>query len=523
MEEALFPSPELVEFQPDIVYIHTSWANVDRYPSIENSEDQVQNLLEQECERYAKVWQSLKDRFQCGIIQNNFDYPPFRALGNLDGVVPCGRSHFLRQLNQRFAEYAMRESELYINDINYLSSLVGLNQWYESNLWHTSKLAQSLEALPVLAHNVTKIILSVLGRSKKCLVLDLDNTLWGGVVGEDGVDNLEIGQGTPVGEAYLQFQAYVRMLNERGVILAVCSKNDNVAAQDGLRHPESLLSNDVFAAFCSNWSPKHVNIEKIAEDLNLALDSFVFVDDNPAERELVRSQLPSVTVPDVGADVTDFLDTLDKEGYFEPATLSGEDLDRSQYYKQNQARETVKAQFSNYKEYLLSLEMKAEIAPFTPVHLERITQLVNKTNQFNLTTFRFTRSEIESFMVSEDHITLYGKMSDRFGDNGLISVIVAEVKVETVDILLWLMSCRVVGRDMELALFDELTAIARKRGAKRLTGTYIESAKNRMVARHYESLGFAQVRSSADDRSTWSLALNEDLLKLNTSIFINAD
>jgi FkbH-like protein len=335
-------------------------------------------------------------------------------------------------------------------------------------------------------------------------VLDLDNTLWGGVVGDDGLQNLILGKDHAVGEAFLDFQKYVKNLQRRGVILAVCSKNEAENAKEGFSHPDSVLKLDDFSAFKANWDPKPENIRAIAIELNIGLDSIVFVDDNPAERNFVSEQLPEVAVPNLGADVSCFAEVLENERYFEVDKVVQDDLSRAAYYSSNAERSAGQAKFSNYGEFLESLEMTAEIAPFLSVYLERITQLINKTNQFNLTTRRYTSAEVVAIAADPGFITLYGRLADKFGDNGLVSVLIGQVLDETVQLDLWLMSCRVLKRGMEFAMFDALVQQCQACGIRKIAGVYIPSKKNNMVAGFYASLGFSPVGEASDGRELWS-------------------
>jgi FkbH-like protein len=338
------------------------------------------------------------------------------------------------------------------------------------------------------------------------LVLDLDNTLWGGVIGDDGVDKILIGRETPVAEAYTAFQEYCLQLRDRGVLLAVCSKNDEDVARSGFEHPDSILKLEHFSAFKANWKPKHENILAIAQELNLGADSFVFLDDNPAERAIVEAQIPGIAVPDVGNEVAKYQSVIDAGRYFEMVSLAEEDLVRARLYAENSQRAKLEQKFANYGEYLDSLEMTAEIEGFNPTYMERIAQLTNKTNQFNLTTRRYTVAEIEATVVDAAYIGIYGKLTDRFGDNGLISIVLGHVTATDLHLDLWLMSCRVLKRDMELAMLDGLAERAQQKNVRRLVGYYLPTAKNGMVADHYERLGFSPVsRDDATGASVWSL------------------
>jgi FkbH-like protein len=285
----------------------------------------------------------------------------------------------------------------------------------------------------------------------------------------------------------------------------VCSKNDEGIAQSGFTHPDSVLSLEHFSAFKANWEPKHENILAIAQELNLGTDSFVFVDDNPAERAIVEAQVPGIAVPDVGNEVAKYPSILDAARYFEPVSLGQEDMVRAQFYEENSQRAKLEQKFANYGEYLDSLEMTAEIDVFNATYMERIAQLTNKTNQFNLTTRRYTLAEIQAAAADSKQVGIYGQLTDRFGENGLISIVLGRLEDTDLHLDLWLMSCRVLKRDMEIAMLDGLVERAQQKGAKRLIGYYFPTAKNGMVADHYEKLGFSPVQLDTAIATTWSL------------------
>ena len=502
-EDVLVENPDLWNFKPEIVFIHTTWHNVSQFPELLEGEAEVEQRIHREMDRFESLWEKIHKEFGSLIIQNNFDLPHLRPLGNLEASESFGRVNFLLRLNAEFAGYARNHTRFLINDILYLCAQIGLPAWYEHNYWYNFHMALSPTATVAVAHNVASIVKALYGKSKKCLILDLDNTLWGGVIGDDGVQNLILGRDHPVGEAFADFQRYVKDLQRRGVILAVCSKNDIENAKEGFSHPDSLLKLEDFSAFKANWNPKPESIREIAAELNIGLDSVVFVDDNPAERTLVSEQLPEVAVPDVGFDVSRFAEILEHERYFEVVKMVPDDLSRLAYYSSNAQRSACQASFSNYGEFLASLEMTAEIGPFLPVYLERITQLINKTNQFNLTTRRYTSAEVEAISRDPTFLTLYGRLADRFGDNGLVSFLIGRVSHETVELDLWLMSCRVLNREMEFAMFDALVEQCQARGIRRIVGVYIPSKKNSLVAGHYARLGFNRGDGTSGERELW--------------------
>jgi len=508
-EDATVDVGTLVDFKPDLVYLHTHFLNVSRYPSPGFTEDDLQARVSDELQRFKGMWESIQQNLHCPVIQNNFEHPPFPAMGNLDSTASGGHTRFVQELNLAFAKCAAADRRLLVHDVNSLSARMGHARWFDWERWYAYKILTTPEASFELASSLASLIGATLGRAKKCLILDLDNTLWGGVIGDDGVGKLQIGKETPLGEAYTAFQRYCLSLRERGVLLAVCSKNDPEIARSGFDHPDSILKLSHFSSFQASWDPKPEGIAKIASELNLGMDSFVFVDDNPAERAIVRGQLPMVSVPEVGSEVAAFPGLIQAGRYFEMVALSQEDLARAEAYTANSARTALQSKFKDYGEYLDSLQMVAEVAPFKPVYLERITQLINKSNQFNLTTRRYTLAEIEEIANDHRFVPIYGRLSDVFGDNGLVSVIIGRLEEAALQLDLWVMSCRVLKRQMEFAMLDMLVVAAKAAGASKITGRYSRTPKNGMVADHYRSMGFQLVSAPDDlDHSTWELDLS---------------
>jgi FkbH-like protein len=503
-EDVLFENPDLWNFKPNIVFIHTTWHNISEFPALLEAEAEVEARVRRQVARFESLWEKIHKELHAIIIQNNFDLPRLRSMGNLEASETYGTVNFVMRLNAEFAAYARKHSHLLINDILYLSAQVGQAAWFRPSYWYNFHMALSPTASVALGHSVAGIVKAVYGKSKKCLVLDLDNTLWGGVIGDDGLQNLILGKDHPVGEAYLDFQRYVKNLQRRGVILAICSKNDEENAKEGFSHPDSVLKLEDFGVFKANWNPKPDNLREIAAELNIGLDSIVFVDDNPAERAMVEEQLPEVAVPNVGSDVSVFAEVLEQEGYFEVHKIVPDDLGRSAFYSSNAERSACESKFSNYGDFLASLQMSAEIDSFRPVYLERITQLINKTNQFNLTTRRYTSGEVQALVADPAVLTLYGRLTDKFGDNGLVSVLVGQRVDEILEIDLWLMSCRVLKREMEFAMFDALVEQCHLRSIRKIVGVYIPSKKNSMVAGHYASLGFCAISSTSESGERWS-------------------
>lgn len=506
-QDAVFPSEELLSFKPDIVFVHTTNRNIRSLPEVTDSKEIVDEKLKSEFARFENIWNSIRDKFHCPIIQNNFEMPFYRLMGNKDCSDYRGRTNFISRLNQLFYDFAEKTEGFYINDINYLSADYGLKEWSNPSFWNMYKYAMCFEAIPSLAFSVSNIIKSIFGKNKKALALDLDNTLWGGVVGDDGVDGIEIGQENGVSQSYYEFQSYIKQLKSLGIILTVCSKNDHENAIAGLNHPEGVLKPDDFIVIKANWENKDRNIAETAAELNILPESIVFVDDNPAEREIVKAQLKGVQAP-IMDSVENYITTIDRSGFFEVTSFNEDDLKRNEMYKENAMRNAQQASFADYGEYLKSLDMRATIGDFIPVYIARITQLTNKSNQFNLTTKRYTQTEMEEVWHSPNYIRLYGKLIDKFGDNGVVSVVIGEKRDNILHIDLWLMSCRVLKRDMEQAMLDTLVDRCRQSGISKIVGYYYPTKKNGMVRELYGTFGFTKISEDENGNTVWELPID---------------
>lgn len=513
-QDAVFSNPELEEFHPDMIYVHTTNRNVTKYPLISDTEEDIEELLNLEMEKFESIWGNLKRKYGCPIIQNNFEMPFYRLMGNKEASDVHGRINYLTRLNMKFYQYAQKHDNFYICDINYISADFGLREWADPFYYYMYKYALNVNAIPYLSFNVANIIKSVLGKNKKGFVLDMDNTLWGGVIGDDGVDNIVLGQEDAVGQAYSEFQKYIKEHRQLGIILNIDSKNDYENAVSGLKHPDSEFLTEDFISFKANWESKDKNFTDIANELNLLPESLVFIDDNPAERYIVTEQLPGVSAPEIGA-VQSYIQNIDRNGFFEVTNLSADDLKRNEMYQENAKRAQLQATFTDYKEYLLSLEMKAVVKSFESVYMARIAQLTNKSNQFNLTTRRYTQAEIEDISSNREYITLYGKLSDKFGDNGVVSVVIGHKEGQECHIDLWIMSCRVLKRDMEYAMMDMLVKRCKEEGISQIFGYYYPTAKNGMVCAFYKSQGFQKISEDSQGNTEWIFDIPEIYEKKN--------
>jgi FkbH-like protein len=423
-------------------------------------------------------------------------------LGNNEHRLHGSRARFVAQLNQALRDMAEHEG-VDILAVDDRAARDGIGKWHDPGLWHRSKQEIAPPAGPLYGDLVGRWLAAKQGRSFKCLVLDLDNTLWGGVIGDDGMEGIALGQGSALGEAYVAFQDYARELARRGVILAVCSKNDEANALEPFeQHPDMVLRRADISSFVANWSDKAANIRAIAQELNIGLDALVFVDDNPFERNLVRQELPMVAVPEVSDDPTGYPVALADAGYFEALSVTDEDRERTAQYQGNKARDALKASVTDLPAYLRGLEMQLVWKRFDRIGQQRIVQLINKSNQFNLTTRRYTDEDVLAVMEDQDAFGLQLRLLDRFGDNGVIAIIVGRRQPDN-DLLIdtWLMSCRVLGRQVEPTTLNLIAQEAAKLGARRLVGEYIPTKKNGMVKGHYTRLGFTLMETDENGAS----------------------
>jgi len=442
-----------------------------------------------------------------GVLVTTVPVPPEPLFGSLDAVEPGSVAAQVTAFNSALAHMAAGK-RIVLVDLARVAATVGTDRWFDAGQWHAAKLPFAPELIPLVADVVARTVAALRGVTRKCLVLDLDNTLWGGVIGDDGVDGIALGQGSAAGEAFLAVQATALALRDRGIILAVCSKNDDAVARTPFRdHPDMVLKENHIAAFVANWGDKATNMRAIAAALNIGVDALVFLDDNPVERAQVRRELPMVAVPELPADPALYPRALLAAGYFEAVAFAAEDRARADQYRANAERAAF-AGTSDMAGYLASLDMVADMRPFDAINRARIAQLINKSNQFNLTTRRYTEAQVAGLEADTAKTTLQVRLTDRFGDNGMISVVIVdraggdEWAIDT-----WLMSCRVLGRRLEEAVLAHIALAARAGGATALIGQFIPSAKNAMVADHFAKLGFMPAGTAADGTTTWRLDL----------------
>ncbi|MCP5367803.1 MAG: HAD-IIIC family phosphatase [Hyphomicrobiales bacterium] len=416
---------------------------------------------------------------------------PDSLLGSLARTLPGSPRALAAAVNDHLASRAAAGPDLLL-DVAALAETVGLARWHDERQWHLARLSFAAELMPLYADHVARLLAALRGKARKCLVLDLDNTLWGGVVGDDGTEGLVLGQGDPAGEAFLAVQRAALDLRRHGVVLAVCSKNDDAVARAPFRdHPDMVLGEDDIAVFQANWADKASNLEAIAGALNIGTDALVLLDDNPAERAQVRAALPQVAVPELPDDPALYVRYLLAAGYFESVGFSADDRQRAADYQANARRAEMRGQARDLDGFLRSLDMRITFAPFDPTGRARIAQLINKSNQFNLTTRRYTEAQVAAMEGDPALHTVQVRLRDTFGDTGMISVVICRAGDGEWEVDTWLMSCRVLGRRVEEAVLAHLAQRAQAAGATALVGRFIPSGRNELVRDHYAKLGFA--------------------------------
>jgi FkbH-like protein len=498
-QELTDASSPLYSFEPSAVLFAIDSYRLTQGAHAGLSSGEARSLLEEKICHLRHCWRTARSAFQCPILQQTLLPVHPSLLGNNEHRLAGAPGAMLSQLNTMLRGLADEESvELVALDSRVARD--GIDAWHDAALWNRSKQEVSPAAAPMYGELVARLLAAHQGRSAKCLALDLDNTLWGGVIGDDGLEGLTLGQGSAEGEAFVRVQAYAKDLARRGVILAVCSKNDEARALEPFeRHPEMVLRREDIGSFVANWSDKPANLRAIAAELNIGLDAIVFVDDNPMERDLVRRELPMVAVPEIPDDPALVPEHLAQAGYFEGIAVTDEDRERTLQYQNNRARVVLRAQSTDLGAYLRGLRMRLIWQPFDRLGLQRIVQLINKTNQFNLTTRRYGVDEVLRVMHDGRALGLQLRLLDRFGDNGVIAIVIGKLHDDS-DLLIdtWLMSCRVLGRQVEQGTLTILADQARGLGARRLIGEYRPTAKNGMVREHYQKLGFTRLSVAAD-------------------------
>jgi len=484
------PTSELYEFKPEIVIIfQSSHKLLGKYNKI-NSE---QHLLfaSNELESIENIYSNITNNLDVKIIYYNYTEIDDSIFGNYASQTESSFLFQLRKLNYELMVLASIKSNLYLCDLSSIQNQVGKAVFFQPSVYINTEMVLSIDVLPKIASKTIDLINTFHGKFKKCVILDLDNTTWGGIIGDDGIENIQIGS-LGIGKAFSEFQYWIKKLKNRGIIVAVCSKNtESVAKEPFEKHPDMVLHLEDISVFIANWENKADNIRQIQSILNIGFDSMVFLDDNPFERNIVRENIPQICVPELPEDPADYLEYLYTLNLFETISFSNEDTERTKLYQVEAQRAIIQQKFTNEDDFLISLNMLSIIEPFNKFNTPRVAQLSQRSNQFNLRTIRYTESEIEKLGMNNDYFTFSFTLEYRFGDNGLICVVILNKDTkDTLFIDTWFMSCRVLKRGMENFVLNTIVNFAKENGFTILKGEYIATAKNEMVKDHYQNLGF---------------------------------
>jgi FkbH-like protein len=513
-QDLLDPHSSLHQFAPQVVLFSITARDTIAGMPLTATTAEVDETIARSIQELRLLWQKAREKFNATVIQQTFLDITEPIFGSYDRLVPGAPAQVIRQLNDQLSKAAAQDSVLLL-DVARASERDGIDAWFEKGNWFHGKLEIAPAAATLYGEMTARIVAAQRGLSKKCLVFDLDNTLWGGVIGDDGLEGLVLGEGSAVGEAHLALQRYAKQLKERGVILAICSKNDPAIAEAAFNdHPEMLLRRSDISAFVANWNDKAENLKDIATRLNIGLDSLVFVDDNPVERARIRQSLPMVAVPELPTDVAHYARCLADAGYFEAVAFTSEDRQRTEQYAANAERQSLFELSGNLDDFLGNLQMSVVFGPFAGADLGRVTQLFNKTNQFNTTAKRYSAEEVAHFAAEEQTVTLQFRLLDKYGDNGLVSAMVLRPdpkQLEIFEIDNWVMSCRVFGRQLEFEAMNIAVEHARRRGCKALRANYTPTPKNGVISELYSSLGFSTLndRTPKDGGKSWFLDLTK--------------
>jgi FkbH-like protein len=502
--QILEPTSELYQFNADYVIIyHSSEKLLTKLYKLNNTDKQL--FADRHIELVSNLYHTITNKNKCKIIYLNIVETDDSVFGNYANKTSSSFLYQIRKINYELMNLSQNLKNLFICDVASLHNTLGDAFVTDPKIYYTTDLIFSIDFLPIVAKNISDIILAINGSIKKCIILDLDNTIWGGIIGDAGMENIQIGE-LGIGKAFTAFQLWLKQLKERGIILAVCSKNDdNIAREPFEKHPEMILRMQDIAVFVANWNNKAENINYIQSILNIGFDSMMFLDDNPFERNMVKTLIPDITVPDLPDDPAEYITYLRSCNLFETASYTPEDEQRTKQYQEETQRSIIQRQYVNEEDFLQSLNMLSGAKPFDKFNIPRVAQLTQRSNQFNLRTVRYTEEEISSIAVSDNYITLEFSLEDKYGDYGLISIIILKKESTTLFIDTWIMSCRVLKRGMEKFVLNKIVDQARNLKVKEIIGEYIPTAKNAMVKNHYYDLGFEKLN---DEKNLWKLSLN---------------
>ncbi|NHM06444.1 HAD-IIIC family phosphatase [Flavobacterium sp. CYK-4] len=497
------PNSELYEFEPEVIVIFQSAHKLlGKFNKMKV--EQHSQLAENELNFISRITDTISSQTKAKIIYYNYTEIDDTVFGNYSGKIQMSFLYQLRKLNVELMNFASQTANFYLCDLSSIQNQLGKPNFFQTSVYINTEMVLSIDALPYVASRTVDVIAALQGKFKKCVILDLDNTTWGGIIGDDGIENIQIGT-LGIGKAFSEFQYWIKKLKNRGIIVAVCSKNtDSVAREPFEKHPEMVLRLEDISVFIANWENKADNIRQIQSILNIGFDSMVFLDDNPFERNIVRENIPEITVPELPEDPSEYLEYLYTLNLFETISYSNEDTERTKLYQIEAQRASLQQKFTNEEDFLKSLDMLSVVEPFNKFNKPRVAQLSQRSNQFNLRTVRYTDDDIDKLIVDPDAHTFSFTLEDKYGDNGLICVIILKTEsAETLFIDTWFMSCRVLKRGMENFVLNTIVNFAKENGFQYLKGEYIQTAKNEMVKDHYKGLGFQEANGF------WELDVNQ--------------
>lgn len=494
-------SSELYEYEPEFIFINYSSEHLLK-EFYKKTKNQQFNFSNDKITHFKKIVDTLNSKLKSKIIVNNYLEINDNVFGNFASKVEISFIYQVRKLNFQLMDFSRETKNLFIADFTSLQSQYGYHFTFDPKLYTNADIVYSIDFIPYIAKSITDIVCSISGIFKKCLILDLDNTVWGGIIGDDGIEGIQIGD-LGIGKAFTELQLWAKQLKQRGIILCVCSKNtEEIAKEPFAQHPEMVLKLEDIAVFMANWDNKVDNIKYIQNVLNIGFDSMVFLDDNPFEREMVRIGISDITVPNLPEDPAEYLGYLRTLNLFETASFTDEDEIRTQQYQEEAKRNILQKSFGNEEDFLKNLNMLSDLKPFNKFTIPRVAQLTQRSNQFNLRTIRYTEEEILQIADSKEYFSLSFTLEDTFGEHGLIGIIILKnIDNESAFIDSWIMSCRVLKRGMENFTLNKIVELAKEKGFNRIIGEYIPTKKNAIVKNHYLDLGF---RSEGEE---WILEL----------------
>lgn len=498
------PTSDLNQFDADMIVVFQSTHKLGEHHSMLTA-DQQATLADNRLNFVASICENpiLANK---KIIYFNYAEIEDTVFGSYANKVDTSLSYQVRKLNYELMNLAQQYDNLFICDIAGLQNKFGRDFMFASNVYVSTEMILSVDALPYVASRVMDIVAAIKGQFMKCLILDLDNTVWGGVVGDDGLEGIQLGHGLGIGKAFTEFQMWVKKLKQRGIIICVASKNDEDKAMEPFeKHPDMILHLDDIAVFQVNWETKVDNIRTIQSILNISFDSMVFLDDNPFERNMVRENIQGITVPELPEDPGEYLEYLYSLNLFETASYSNADKDRTKQYQVEAKRVSLQKTFTDEANFLKSLKMVSTVSGFTKFNTPRVAQLSQRSNQFNLRTVRYTDADIETYANDPEVVDLSFTLEDKFGDNGLIAVVIMKKHNDALFVDTWFMSCRVLKRDMEKFTLNTMVEAAKKLGCKKIIGEYLPTLKNGIVKEHYDNLGFTKISEKVDGSKRYEL------------------